>query len=61
RSASPQSSALCTQLQRAGVACRHVVVPASRHATAIAHLGSERATASFDGLVEFLDRHTAGR
>jgi dipeptidyl aminopeptidase/acylaminoacyl peptidase len=61
RSASPQSNALCTQLQRAGVACRHVVVPASRHATAIAHLGSERATASFDGLVEFLDQHTAGR
>lgn len=61
RSASPQSNALCNQLQRAGVACRHVVVPASRHATAIAHLGSERATASFDGLVEFLDQHTAGR
>jgi acetyl esterase/lipase len=61
RSAGPQSDSLCTQLQRAGVACRHAIVPASRHATAIAHLGSDRATASFDVLVEFLGRHTAGR
>jgi len=61
RSAGPQSDALCAQLQRAGVACRHAVVPASRHATAIAHLGSDRAPASFDVLVEFLGRHTADR
>jgi acetyl esterase/lipase len=61
RSAGPQSDALCTQLQRAKVACRHAVVPASGHATAIAHLGSDRATASFDVLIEFLGRHTAGR
>lgn len=60
-SAGPQSDALCTQLQRAKVACRHAVVPASEHATAIAHLGSDQATASFDVLVEFLGRHTAGR
>jgi acetyl esterase/lipase len=61
RSAGPQSDALCAQLQRAGVACQHVIVPASRHATAIAHLGSDRAAASFDRLVDFIGRHTAGR
>jgi acetyl esterase/lipase len=61
RSAGPQSDALCEQLQRAGVACRHVIVPASRHATAIAHLGSDRAAAQFEVLVEFLGRHTAVR
>ena len=59
RSAGPQSAALCAQLQGAGVTCQHVTVPASRHATAIAHLGSDRAPASFKMLVDFLQKHTS--
>ncbi len=58
RSAGPQSEALCAELRRAGVVCQHAVVPASGHATAIAHLGSDRAAASFDILVEFIGQHT---
>lgn len=61
RSAGPQSAALCAQLQRAGVACQHVTVPASGHATAIAHLGSDRAPESFQVLVDFLDKHAVTR
>jgi acetyl esterase/lipase len=61
RSAGPQSEALCAELRRAEVDCQHLVVPASRHATAIAHLGSDRAAAQFKELVEFLGQHTAVR
>lgn len=61
RSAGPQSESLCAQLQRAGVVCRHIVVPDSRHATAIAHLGSGRAPGSFSVLLEFIGEHAAKR
>lgn len=61
RSAGPQSDALCARLHDAGVVCRHIVVPGSRHATAIAHLGSGRAPESFGVLLEFMREHAAER
>jgi arylformamidase len=59
RSAGPQSDALCARLQRDGVVCRHIVVPGSRHATAIARLGGGRAPESFGVLLEFIGEHAA--
>jgi acetyl esterase/lipase len=61
RSAGPQSAVLCAQLKRSGVVCQHVIVPSSRHATAIAHLGSDRAPESFNMLADFLEEHTVKR
>lgn len=54
RAAGPESDALCARLRKAGVHCERIVVPDSRHSTAIARLGSERAAAEFDALVAFV-------
>lgn len=54
RAAGPQSDALCTRLQESGVHCRRIVVPASRHSTAIARLGDGRAAPEFEAMVAFL-------
>jgi acetyl esterase/lipase len=54
RSAAPESDELCSRLGARGVHCARLVVPSTRHATAIARLGDGRAIPEFEAIAAFL-------